>query len=114
MRAAELSPRGVCAPVMGPLVDAANGGLPVLLRSAASNEFAAQRMQQLFAAQILPVMLAAGPAATAPQRAGLAASQMLGLALTRYVLVFPPVVALDHATIVREIGATVQRYATGT
>ena len=92
----------------------ANGGLAILLRSAASNEFAAQRMQQLFAAQILPVMLAAGPAATAPQRAGLAASQMLGLALTRYVLAFPPVVALDHATIVREIGATVQRYATGT
>lgn len=92
--------------------EGADGGLPILLRSAASNDFAAARMQQLFAAQILPVMLAVGPAETAAKRAGLAATQMLGLALTRYVLRLPPVVALDRDTILREIGATVQRYVT--
>lgn len=93
--------------------DSANGGLPVLLRSAASNEFAASRIQQLFAAQVLPVLLSLGPPATASQRAGLVASQILGLALTRYVLALPPVVALDRETILAEVGATVQRYATG-
>jgi AcrR family transcriptional regulator len=89
------------------------GGFPILLRSAASNDYAAARMQQLFAAQVLPAMLALGPPDSAPQRAGLVATQMLGLALTRYVLRLPPVVMLDRETIVREIGATVQRYATG-
>ena len=93
--------------------DSANGGLPVLLRSAASNEFAATRIQQLFAAQVLPVLLSLGPPETAPQRAGLVASQILGLALTRYVLALPPVVALDRETMLAEVGATVQRYATG-
>lgn len=92
---------------------AGGGGFPILLRSAASNDYAAARMQQLFAAQVLPAMLALGPPASAPQRAGLVATQMLGLALTRYVLRLPPVVMLDRETIVREIGATVQRYATG-
>lgn len=89
------------------------GGFPILLRSAASNDYAAARMQQLFAAQVLPAMLALGPPDSAPQRAGLVATQMLGLALARYVLRLPPVVMLDRDTIVREIGATVQRYAIG-
>jgi len=93
--------------------DSANGGLPVLLRSAASNEFAATRIRQLFAAQVLPMLLSLGPPDTASQRAGLVASQILGLALTRYVLALPPVVALDRETILAEVGATVQRYATG-
>lgn len=93
--------------------EGANGGLPILLRSAASNEFAATRMQQLFAAQVLPVILSLGPPETAATRAGLVASQILGLALTRYVLRFPPAVALSRDTIRHEIGATIQRYATG-
>jgi len=93
--------------------EGAQGGFPILLRSAASNDFAAARMQQLFAGQILPAMLAVGGPESAARRAGLVATQMLGLALTRYVLRLPPVAMLDHETIVREIGATVQRYATG-
>jgi len=92
--------------------DGANSGLPILLRSAASNEFAAARMQQLFAAQVLPVILSLGSPESAAKRAGLVASQILGLAFTRYVLRLPPVVALDRATILAEVGATVQRYAT--
>ncbi|WP_439569417.1 TetR/AcrR family transcriptional regulator [Sphingopyxis sp.] len=93
--------------------EGADSGLPILLRSAASNDFAAARMQQLFAAQIVPVMLGLGTPETAAARAGLVATQMLGLALTRYVLRLAPVVALDRETLLREIGATVQRYAAG-
>ena len=70
-------------------------------------------MQHLFAAQVFPVILSLGPPETASKRAGLVASQILGLALTRYVLALPPVVALDRETILAEVGATVQRYATG-
>jgi AcrR family transcriptional regulator len=92
---------------------AGGGGMPVLLRSAASNDEAAARLRDIFRAQILPAIAAAGPAETAPIRAGLVASQLLGLALTRYVLKLPPVVALPMDVIVREVGATIQRYATG-
>ena len=89
------------------------GGMPVLLRSAASNEEAANRLREIFVTQVFPVIAAAGPPDTAPQRAGLVASQLLGLALTRYVVKVPPVVALPLETIVHEVGATIQRYATG-
>jgi hypothetical protein len=40
----------------------------------------------------------------------LIASQVLGLALCRYVHKLPPVVALKRPEIVRRIGATVQSY----
>jgi AcrR family transcriptional regulator len=89
------------------------GGMPVLLRSAASNDDAAKRLREMFVAQVLPAIAAAGPPETAPQRAGLVASQLLGLALTRYILKLPPVVALPVDAIVKEVGPTIQRYATG-
>ena len=54
--------------------------------------------------------LAGEPRAAAAARAGLIATQMLGLALCRYVLKLPPVVRLERAEIVRRIGATVQAY----
>ena len=59
------------------------------------------------------MIAAAGPPETAAARAGLVATQLLGLALTRYVLKLAPVVAMPAETIVREIGPTIQRYATG-
>lgn len=40
------------------------------------------------------------------------ASQILGMALTRYVLRFPPTVALTREEIVKWLGPTVQRYLT--
>jgi len=38
---------------------------------------------------------------------------MLGMALCRYVLRLPPVVALDRAAVIRWLGPTIQRYLTG-
>lgn len=87
-------------------------GMPVLLRSAASNEGAAKKLREIFAQQVFPVIASAGDPATAPQRAGLVASQLLGLALTRYILELPPVVMLNRDFIVHEVGRTIQRYAT--
>lgn len=92
----------------------ANGGLPILLRSAASNEYAANKMRKMFANQVLPAIARTGRRATAPERASLVASQLLGIALCRYVLKLPPIVAMSEATIVREVGKTIQRYVTGT
>lgn len=89
------------------------GGMPILLRSAASNEDAAERLRAIFIAQVFPAIARAGPPETAATRAGLVASQLLGLALCRYVLRLPPVVAMPRDLIVRTVGDTVQRYATG-
>ena len=85
-------------------------GMPILLRSAASNDSAAKKLQRIFASQVFPVIESVGEASTAPKRAGLVASQLLGLALTRYILKLPPVVGLDRETLVREVGHTIQRY----
>ena len=67
---------------------------------------------ELFRAQVFPAIARAGGDRPL-ERAGLVASQLLGLALTRYLLKLPPLVAMERETIVREIGATVQRYAAG-
>jgi hypothetical protein len=40
----------------------------------------------------------------------LIATQVLGLALCRYVLRLPPVVAMSHDEVVAWLGPTVQRY----
>lgn len=88
--------------------------LMALLRAGVTNPVAAERMRQIFATQLGPVALAlAGSPAEAAVRAGLAASQMLGLALCRYILAFAPVAAMSADEIVAWLGPTLQRYLTG-
>jgi len=86
--------------------------LMALLRSAVSNEPAAERMRTIFASQLGPLVfrLRGGSRAAAATSAGLIATQILGLALCRFVLKLPPVVGLRRAQIVEQVGATVQRY----
>ncbi|NED98221.1 TetR/AcrR family transcriptional regulator [Phytoactinopolyspora alkaliphila] len=88
--------------------------LMVLLRTGVTNDRVAERMRSIFADQLGPVVndLEADPA-SAGRRAGLAASQILGLALCRYVLCFPPVVDMSPDEIVEWLGPTLQRYLTG-
>lgn len=81
----------------------------VLLRTSASNEDAAQRMREIFAGQLFPVVAKLNPVAP-ERRAALIATQMLGLALCLYVLRLPPVVAMPHDEVVGWLGPTVQRY----
>lgn len=88
--------------------------LMVLLRTGVTNEAAAERMRSIFAAQLGPAVARSGAdPATGRARAGLVASQVLGLALCRYVLRLPPVVAMTRAEIVAWLGPTLQRYLTG-
>jgi AcrR family transcriptional regulator len=86
----------------------------VLLRSAITNEEAAQQLRTIFAAQVMhAVGQVVDDPAEAATRAGLVSSQMLGLALTRYILRLPPVVDLDQDTIIAGVAPTIQRYLTG-
>ena len=86
--------------------------LMALLRAAVTNESAAARLQSIFATQMAPlvVRLSGERGAAAAARAGLIATQILGLALCRYILRLPPVTALKPDEIVRRVGATVQAY----
>jgi AcrR family transcriptional regulator len=90
-----------------------NEELTAVLRVGATNQAGAERMQGIFRDQVLPVALQMCPdPEQAPTRAALCASQLLGLALTRYVLRLPPTVALRPEEIVAWLGPTVQRYLT--
>ena len=86
--------------------------LVVLLRSATTNAEAAQRMTDIFAAQLLPAIAKFVPD-DAPRRAGLIATQVLGMALCRFVLRLPPVVAMSRDELIEWLGPTLQRYALG-
>jgi AcrR family transcriptional regulator len=74
--------------------DPADDALLVLLRSAVTNERAAARIHHIFAAQVAPALAAAGGPDLAAGRAALVSAQLLGLALTRYLLRLPAVAAL--------------------
>jgi AcrR family transcriptional regulator len=74
--------------------DPADDALLVLLRSAVTNEHAAARMHDIFAAQIAPALATALGPELAARRAGLVSSQLLGLGLTRYLLRLPAVTSL--------------------
>jgi AcrR family transcriptional regulator len=86
--------------------------LIVLLRSSTTNAEAAQRMMGIFATQLLPEIAKLVPD-DAPRRAGLIATQVLGMALCRFVLKLPPVVAMSRAELIDWLGPTLQRYAVG-
>jgi AcrR family transcriptional regulator len=87
--------------------------LTALLRVGATSEAGAVRMQAIFRDQLLPVARQVCPdPEQVPTRAALCATQLLGLALTRYVLRLPPVVALAREEIVAWLAPTVQRYLT--
>ena len=86
--------------------------LIVLLRSSTTNDEAAQRMHQIFVTQLKPMVATVSPGGAAT-RSGLIASQILGLALCRYVLRLAPVVAMSREEIVGWLGPTIQRYLFG-
>ncbi|GIJ27776.1 TetR family transcriptional regulator [Micromonospora qiuiae] len=85
--------------------------LPALLRTASTNPSAAERVREIFANQLSTAVarLVADPA-EAPRRAALVASQLLGVALTRYVLRLPPMVDIPTADLITWLSPTVQRY----
>ncbi|MFF4355837.1 TetR family transcriptional regulator [Streptomyces sp. NPDC001604] len=90
-----------------------NEVLTALLRVGATNGAGAERMQEIFRDQMMPVAHAVCPdPQQAPARAALTAAQLLGLALTRYVLRFPPTVALSREELTAWLAPTVQRYLT--
>ncbi|WP_130798917.1 TetR/AcrR family transcriptional regulator [Streptomyces otsuchiensis] len=91
-----------------------NESLAAVLRVGATNTAGAERMQGVFRDQLGPALRAVCPdPAEVPTRGALVMSQVLGMALARYVLRIPPAVSLTEDEIVAWIGPAVQRYLTG-
>ena len=87
-----------------------------LLRSALTSEQAARMLREFVSETILgPVARVAdtGDGADAEYRAGMVASQVLGLAVARFVLALGPVASASQEDLAATIGPTLQRYLTG-
>ena len=96
------------------LWDATDGGQMVtLVRSVAAHEAAAQMMREF----ITRVILARVVGRVAPDRhelrAALAATQLIGLGMIRYVLGLEPLASADHPTVIAAAAPNLQRYLTG-
>jgi AcrR family transcriptional regulator len=90
-----------------------------MLRSASTNEQAARTLREFVTSTILAALSqAVGPDGGEPDpvqrryRASLAASQIVGLGFTRYVLKLGPVTSASPADLIAAIGPTIQRYLT--
>jgi len=80
-----------------------------LLRSASTNRVAADALLSVFVDQVAPALAAVVPDQPA-QRAALVGSQMIGVAVARYVLGIPPIVAMDDATLTEWLRPVVAHY----
>lgn len=87
--------------------------LTALLRVGVTNAAGAERVRTIFAEQLVPVAAGVCPEpADAPRRAALVSSQILGMAMARYVLRFPPAVAMSREEVIAWLAPTLQRYLT--
>jgi AcrR family transcriptional regulator len=89
---------------------AAGDELPSLLRAAVTHPEARKRLVHIFEQQLTPFVKRLCSPSKSHECAALIASQMLGVAYTRYVLKLPAVVRLPRETILYRVGATIQSY----
>jgi AcrR family transcriptional regulator len=84
--------------------------LVILLRSAVTDPQVAERLQTVFVEQVATALRPLVPSGEADRRAGLVASQLLGIALTRYLLRLPAVAERPREDVLADVAPTVQRY----
>jgi AcrR family transcriptional regulator len=87
-----------------------------ILRSALTSDQAAAMLRE-FVSQAILAPVASLAVGTDPEqtafRTSLVGSHMLGLAMARYILQFPPLATADADTLAAAIGPTIDRYLTG-
>ncbi len=98
------------SPVTAPAFEA-------LIRGAFSNRVTGKLIREFFAVQVIRRVVrelgAVVDAGELPLRANLAASQLLGLAATRYILKFDPIATAPRDVVIAAVAPTLQRYLTG-
>ncbi|WP_197288230.1 TetR family transcriptional regulator [Nocardia sp. NRRL S-836] len=94
--------------------DATGGGtFAALIRSVTSHQEVANALKSFFINAIFKKLLTEIGARDRDLRATLAATQMVGLGIVRYVVRFEPLASTDLETVVSAIGPNMQRYLTG-
>ncbi|MGI8721644.1 MAG: TetR family transcriptional regulator [Geodermatophilaceae bacterium] len=95
--------------------DLADEAIMVMLRSSVTNPKAAERLRSVFGLQVVSLVRAATQNSPDSElRAGMISTQLLGLALSRYILRLPPVAALDPETLIKILTPMLARFLTGT
>jgi AcrR family transcriptional regulator len=89
------------------------GAVVGLLRSATTNDDAARMVREFVSREALGPIAAALHVDQPHLRAALAGSQIIGLALARYVVRIEPIASADVETLVACYAPTLQRYLTG-
>ncbi|GAA3870525.1 TetR family transcriptional regulator [Streptomyces lacrimifluminis] len=84
-----------------------------ILRSAVTHEGAATMVRGFVEGELLPPVMEAVGRPRADVRAGLVGAQLVGLALTRYVVETQPMASLQVEMVVQAVAPTVQHYLTG-
>jgi len=94
--------------------DATRGGpLIAIIRSASSHEESARMMREFITTVLFGRVARALEIDRPDLRAALCGSQIIGLAMTRYVLRLEPIASADADTVAAALGPTLQRYLTG-
>jgi AcrR family transcriptional regulator len=83
-----------------------------LLRAAATNRLAADALLEVFVDRVAPALAAVVPDRAA-ERAALVGSQLLGLAVGRYILCIPPLAGMADATLIEWLRPVLTHYLTG-
>ncbi len=93
----------------------AQPALLALLRSATGSRSQGALIRQVLFKRVLALSLAGLPGSQAEldRRGALLASQMIGLMVSRYLLVLEPLASASHEELVALIGPTLQHYLTG-
>jgi AcrR family transcriptional regulator len=87
--------------------------LVALVRAVHTNEEVVELVREFVAREIVGRITERTGVADAPLRGALAASQLIGLATSRYVVRMPPVAEAGHDDIAHWLGPTLQRYLVG-
>lgn len=92
---------------------ASRATLVAMLRGAASHEQSAAMLREFLTRAVIGRVAAALEVDRAELRVSLVASQMVGLAMTRYILRIDPLASAAPELVVAALAPTVQRYLTG-
>lgn len=84
--------------------------LVALIRSAVSHEDAARMLREFLAREVFAKVALSMDVPQPDLRAGMAAAQMIGLAMMRYIIGFEPIVHASTDEIVALVAPTLQRY----
>jgi AcrR family transcriptional regulator len=87
--------------------------LIALIRSAVTSEEAARMLREFMVSVLFVRVAEALDAPDAPLRASLAASQIMGLMVARYIVRVEPIASAPAPVVIAAVGPNLQRYLTG-